>query len=177
MSVVGALKRAARRNDLRRTEGFTFIEICVVLAIMSVVMLTVLPRLSLFDALSLDFEARRTAALFRYLDAAASAKKKYYMVRFHPAQKAIEVSSSDNGTDFKKTLGDIHGGFTLSSGTKLLDVTVEGLGRIDSGYASVVFNPGAGAEPFTIHLGRNERIVTVSYNPYSGRVKLTEGYI
>lgn len=175
MSAVKAAKSSARCADLNRIDAFTFIEICVVLAIMSVVMLIVLPRLSLFDAMSLDFEARRAAALFRYLDAAASAKKKYYMVRFHSAQKVLEVSSSANGVDFTRTPGDIPGGFALSSGTKLLAVTIEGFGKIDSADAAVVFNPGAGAEAFTLALGKNGRIVIISYNPYSGRVKIMEG--
>lgn len=144
---------------------------------MSAVVLIALPRTSFIDALSLDSEARRAAGLFRYLDSAASAKKTYYMVQFHPAQGAIGVSFSTTGADFKETRGDVPGGFTLSRDTKMLDVTVEGLGKIDSGEAAVVFNPGAGAGAFTLHLGKNGRIVTVSYNPYSGKVKLTEGYI
>jgi len=65
----------------------------------------------------------------------------------------------------------------MSAALDMEDIVIAGLGRIYEGEAAVVFNPAIGAEPFNLHLKGGELTLTLSYNPYSGKVKIIEGYV
>jgi len=159
------------------TKGFTLLELIVVIVILGSVLLIVFPRIPYFENFALNSEARRVAGLFRYLDESASAKKTYYRVWFSPEKGSIEVESSADGVEFKKSGDSSLQGLSLKDGTEMVDLVLAGLGKVDHGEVAVVFNPGAGAEPFNLHLKKNGRTITISYNPYSGKVTVADGYV
>ncbi len=164
-------------SNENNTKGFTLLELIVVIVILGSVLLLVFPKIPYFENFALNSEARRAAGLFRYLDESASAKKIYYRVWFSPEKGSIEVESSADGVEFKKTGDESLQGLTLKDGIEMVDLILPGLGKINRGEAAVIFNPGAGAEPFNLHLKKNGRSVTISYNPYSGKVKVADGYV
>lgn len=86
------------------------------------------------------------------------------------------MESSADGFEFKKIKDGSLKGFSLATGD-IQDIVVQGLGKIDHGDAAIVFNPGIGAEPFNLHIKKDGLILTISYNPYSGKVKILEGYV
>ncbi len=149
----------------------------VVMVILGSALLIVFPKIPYFESFALDSAARQTSGLFRYLDESASAKKIYYRVDFLPERNSIEVESSVDGSEFKQTGDSSVQGLIFKNGVEMVDLVLSGLGKVNRGDVSVVFNPGTGAEPFALHLQKKGRFVTVSYNPYSGRVKLTDGYV
>ena len=158
-------------------KGFTLFELIVVMAVLSVVLLIAYPKLPHLEEIELNAEARRMAGLIRYLDEAAFTKKVYFRAWFRPDNGSVEVESSQDGLEFKNALDPSLRGFALRSGTDIRDIVVQGLGTINRGEAGVVFNPGIGAEAFNLHLERNGRVLTVSYNPYTGRVKIIDCYV
>ena len=89
----------------------------------------------------------------------------------------ILVESSLDGVKFRKLNGLPSKGYIFRDGADIEDIVVQGLGTVKTGEVAVVFNPGIGAEPFKLHIRKNKRTITISFNPYSGRVKITEGYV
>ncbi len=96
---------------------------------------------------------------------------------FYPEKESIKLEASADGYVFEKVGDSALIGFTLKGGTDMRDVVVAGLGKVSEGEVAIVFNPNVGAEPFNLHLERKGRVLTLGYNPYSGKVKITEGYI
>ncbi len=160
-----------------REQGVTLIELLVVLVLLGVASLMIFPRIPYLDGFVLNSEARRVAGFLRYIEDSASTRKTYFKVFFYPEKEGFKVESSTDGLVFKELKGSVLGAFTLKGGTDMQDVVVAGLGKISKGNVAVVFNPSVGAEPFNLHLERNGRVLTLSYNPYSGKVKVMEGYI
>ncbi len=156
-------------------KGLTLLELIVVMAVLSALLLVIFPKIPYLETFTLNSDARRAAGLFRYLDETATQKKVYYRVWFSPEKGSIDVESSPDGAEFKKA--EDAGGFILKNGVEISDIVLQGLGRINQGEAAVIFNPGAGAEPFSLHLRKSNRTVTISYNPYSGKVKVADGYV
>ncbi len=159
-----------------RRRGFTLIELIVVIAIVSTVLLIAFPGLSALEGYGFRSDARRLAGLIRALDDLSTTEGLYYRVWFYVEDESVRVESSSDAAVFTKAEDSDFGGFHLGRTTELEDVVIAGLGKVASGEAAVIFNPSVGAEPFSLHLRRGERRLTLSYNPYSGRVRILEGY-
>lgn len=157
--------------------GFTLLELLVVISILSAVLFIVFPKIPFLEDYTLNAEARRLAGLFRYLQDSASTKKIYYRIWFHPKKESLDVEYSLDGNEFKKGQEPFLKGFTFKHGIDMQDIVFSSSGKVEQGGAAVVFNPMSGAEPFNIHLKMEKRLLTISYNPYSGKVKILDGYI
>ena len=172
-----SIQRGRRREAvICNRMGFTLLELIIVIVILGTVALFAFPRIPFLDDFALNSEARRTAGLIRYLDESASAKKIYYRVWFHLGQGSLEVESSVDGFEFRKMGDPSLKGFTLKGEVVMQDIVLQQRGRINQGDVAVIFSPGAGAEPFNLHLKKNDRILTISYNPFSGKAKVFDGY-
>lgn len=156
-------------------KGFTLIELIAVIAVIGATALIVFPRLPSVDELLFNSDCRKLSGLIRYLNETSYSKKKFYRVRFTPGQGTVEVEESRDGYAF------IAGGETVRGlvmeDTYIEEVVLQGAGAVNQGEVVVVFAPGSGAEAFNLHLKRRERRTTISYNPYSGKVKVAQGYV
>lgn len=157
-------------------KGLTLLELMVVIVILSSALLIIFPNISILEDFKFKSEVRRIAGLFRYLNESAFSNKIYYRVWFYPEKESFEIESSADGFEFIKEKDKL-AGYTLNQGTDMQDIIVQGLGKINHGDVAVIFNPGIGAEAFSLHLEKNGRIFSISYNPYSGRVKIMDGYV
>lgn len=154
-------------------DGLTLIELVIVMAVIGVALALVFPRLD-FNGTRLDSEARRLAMLIRHLDDSANSKKIYYRIWFRPDNERVDVEVSGDGLVYAAPQDTALRTRTFRSGTDLVDVTIEGIGKVSRGEAAVVFSPGA-SRAFNVHLNNSGKTLTVSYNPYSGRVKVLDG--
>lgn len=160
----------------KKVGGLTLIELVIVMAVIGVALALVFPRLD-FSGSRLDSEARRLAMLIRHLDDSANSKKIYYRIWFRPDDERVDVEVSENGLEYEAPRDDAAlRGRAFRSGTDLVDVTIEGIGKVSRGEAAVVFSPGA-SRAFNVHLNNSGKSLTVSYNPYSGRVKVLDGRV
>jgi prepilin-type N-terminal cleavage/methylation domain-containing protein len=164
------------------SKGMTFIEVILVVAVLSAVLLISFPRIPYLSDYSLKSDARKLAGLFSILDESATTKKTYYKVLISPGAKRpganrITVESSKTGREFKAVEDSSLSGVELDKRTIVEDIFVAGLGLVDEGEVDLFFNPLYGAEPFSLHIGQSGSVFTINYNPYSGRVKVVEGRI
>lgn len=163
-------------------KGMTFIEVILVVVVLSAILLISFPRIPYLSDYTLKSDARKLASLFSILDESATTKKTYYKVLIKPGPKKadinrISVESSKNGRDFKVSKDSSIKAVELDKRTVLDDIEVAGLGLIDEGQLDLFFNPLYGAEPFSLHISQSGSVFTITYNPYSGRVKVIEGRI
>ncbi len=166
----------------RGAKGMTFIEVVLVVAVLSAILLISFPKIPHLSDYTLKNDARKLAGLFRFLDESATTRKTYYKVLVVPGKKdaeanRIEVESSRDGIEFKAEKDKNLRGVTLDKRTVVEDIQVAGLGLVDEGEVDLFFNPVYGAEPFSLHISQSGSLFTIDYNPYSGRVKIVEGRI
>lgn len=153
----------------QRARGYTLLELAAVLAILGAVLLIAIPRLSIFEDAAFRSDARRVASLIRQLDDSSAAEKSWYMLSFDIGGNSLETKKSEDGSDYalaKGTPAFMH----LGRATTITELLKNG-GSKKTGQASVVFQP-SGAEPFSITLQSGGRTCTISYNPFSGKVKI-----
>ncbi len=168
-------KRVARGR--RGQAGFTLIELLVVIAILSTVLLIAFPGINALEGYGFNSDARRMAGLIRRLDDSATTEGLYYRLWFYVETESVQVEVSRDGEEFSVPEDHEVGGFSLHRATEIEDVLIDGLGTVSSGSAAVIFNPSAGADPFSLHLQQGETRLTLSYNPYTGKVKIIQGYV
>ncbi len=157
--------------------GFTLLELLIVIIILTGALAIIFPSISGVDEYVFNSEVRRVAGLIRHLDEAATQKKLYYKVWFSPDDESIYVETSPDGSEFELARDSGLRGFTLKSGADIEDITLRSFGKVDEGKVAIIFNPTFGAEAFNLHLRGADKVITLNYNPYSGRVKVLDGYV
>ncbi|MFQ5587109.1 MAG: Tfp pilus assembly protein FimT/FimU [Thermodesulfobacteriota bacterium] len=156
--------------------GFTIVEILAVLAIIGVIAAVVFPRLSFLEGHYLRSDARRVSGLVHYVSETASIKKLYYRLLFDIEGGTITIESSVNGTDYAEVPDADLRRLRLRDGIEIEDLLLPRIGRINEGAIAVHFSPYGFAEPFTLHMKGGGNLLTLSFNPYNGKVRVSEGY-
>lgn len=157
--------------------GFTLLELLVVMALLAITVALVVPRLPARDSAALKNSARSVAALLRYLGDRAAGNKQRYRLHINLEENAIAV---------KRRLPD--GGESPADDPLLRRTVIEGriaiadvqtprFGTISSGELQIDVGPMGVGELLTLHLKApdGESFTVVSY-PASGKVKLLAGY-
>lgn len=142
----------------------------MVLALLGAILLAVVPRLSIFEEAAFRSDARKLASLIRRLDDAAASGKSYYRMTFDIGANTLVAQKSFDGVLFENPDGMPQRVF-LGRATGITGLTQNGA-TSSEGTASVLFAPG-GAPPFSISLEGSGFSCTVTYNPYSGKIRIT----
>jgi len=173
-SVSGRHKEATIRNK----DGFTLIELTVIIVILSVVALLVIPRLPFAHEGNLKASARTFAATLRYLEDRAIATKNYYRLRISLVDGLMEVTRVIPDNEEVAVTDVLLNRLALREGVGIADITTSRLGKQTEGKAALDFSPLGSDEFVVIHLksedGKNH--YTVALYPGSGRVTVSEGY-
>lgn len=149
--------------------GFTLLELAVVLALLGAILLFAVPRLSIFEDAAFRSDARRVASVIRQLDDSAASEKSFYRLSFTIGANSFELQKSADGESY--SLPEGMPGLVRMGRTTSIASLAQGSGTKEAGQASIVFQP-SGAEPFSISLESGGQRCTISYNPYSGKVKI-----
>ena len=140
--------------------GFTLLELAIVVFIVSLIAALVFPAFFRTGS-EIKAEARKTASLLRYLNDNAIATKNTYPLKFNLQDGVLSWSGPDGDkTDKLK---------------QLASVELTSRGEIKEGEVTVFFGPYGLQENLALHLREEDRELTVSLNPMSGRVKIEEG--
>ncbi len=135
--------------------GFTLLEMVVAVFIISLFVAMVIPSFYRAGESRLDADARKTAALLRYLNDSAIYTKDTYPLTFDIQDRRITWK----GPDGEKT----------EEMKSLTGVTLPSKGEVTEGSVTVFFGPLGLAENVDVHLRVEDDIMTVTFNPLSGR--------
>jgi prepilin-type N-terminal cleavage/methylation domain-containing protein len=160
-----------------RERGFTMVELLAVIAVIGIIVALVFPRLSFLEGRYLRSDARKISGLIRYVSESASIKKLHYRLLFDIERGVITVASSPDGTDYGEESDQTLRRLRLRGGIGIEDLLLPRTGKINEGTIAVHFSPYGFSEPFTLHMRGGDNLLTLSFNPYNGKVLVSDGYV
>lgn len=138
--------------------GFTYLELIVVLFIISIILTTSLPAFISFSENKIKSEAKEIASVIRYLSDNSLLKKETLFIKFD-LDKNIIYWNSETGQKSKR----------LNS---LLMVNTQTKGTISKGELIFFFEPDGAKENLDIYLMDKKDKILVSFNHLSRRVRV-----
>jgi general secretion pathway protein H len=142
-------------ESLSRGPGFTLLEMVVVVFIISLFVAMVIPSFYGAGESRLHADARKTAALLRYLNDSAIYTKETYPLTFDLQDRRMTWNSPD--------------GEKTEDMKSLAGVTLPSKGDVTEGSVTVFFGPLGLPENVDVHLRVEDDEMTVTFNPLSGR--------
>jgi general secretion pathway protein H len=144
-----------------RHRGFTLLELIVVIFIVSLLAGIVFPSFRALSGRQLGADARKIASLIQYLNDSALASKETYSADFDLQEASISWKGPEGDkTEKIKTLAG---------------VSLQSKGMVRTGQVMVFFSPLGIQEYLEILLNDEEEVMTVTFNPVSGRAKILTG--
>jgi general secretion pathway protein H len=140
--------------------GFTLLELVVVLFIISLITAILLPSFAGFGENKLKSEAREMASILRYMNDSAITRKENYSLKFDLGDNIISWKGPDG--EKSKKFDDLTG------------VASESKGMISKGELIFFFDPLGARENLDVHISRDNKNMVVSLNHLSGRVKIED---
>jgi len=163
---------------MRREEGFTLIEMLVVILIIGAFFFVAVPKFQDLTEVNLKSASRNLTATIKYLYNEAAFKKNIHRLVFdvEAGEYWVEtLQGNEYGTyeDSKR--------HKLPNGIYFKDVVTErSLGRnpLDNEREFILFLPTGFVEPAVIHIYTdNERYYTLATKPYTGGTKVYDEYV
>ncbi|MBZ0154612.1 MAG: prepilin-type N-terminal cleavage/methylation domain-containing protein [Alphaproteobacteria bacterium] len=149
------------RNEAISEEGFTLLELLVVIFIVALVTAVVFPTLRLPGGGGLNAEAKRIASVLRYLNDTALAAKEECVLKIDFREDTL----SWKGPDFDRS----------EKFSTLAGVEIPSRGEIREGEVTLFFDALGGKESITVTLRDEGETRKIVFNPLSGRVRISEG--
>ena len=139
-------------------EGFTLLELLLVLCLVSLLTAIVFPSLYGAEGTLLKSDAKRMASVLRYLNDSSIATKDSYSLTFD----FREHTTSWKGPDVERT----------EEFKSLSSVELPSKGNISEGQLVVSFGPLGAQDSLVVHLRRPGETMMVAFNQLSGRVAI-----
>ena len=161
------------------SNGFTLIELTIVLVILGVMLALVIPKLEELSEANLKRSARHLTGMIRFLKDDAQAKKTEYRLRFDiPGGRYwaeyYSLNVSDQTGEWKKLQSEMANEGSLSGNTAFLNVKAGS--HPDEPY--IQFAPDGWVEKSFIYLKDGEdKPFTLIVKPLTGNTELREGIV
>jgi len=167
-----------RGQGIKKSEGFTLIELTIIIVILGVMLSLIIPRLGELGEANLKRSARHLTGMIRFLRDESQATKAVYRLRFDVQEgrywAEVMTLTSDRTVEFLKYSSAMGSEGSLSGQTTFRDVKVAG--HPDDPY--IQFTPDGWVENALIHLrDGDEKDFTLLVNPLMGTTELLEGYV
>ncbi len=167
-----------RQSEIRNTQGFTLIELTVVIVILGIMLTLIIPRLGELGEANLKQSARHLTGMIRFLRNEAQMKKEPYWLRFDIQEGRYWVEfqnpTGDTTVEFKRFESEMGSEGTLAGNVTFRDVRVAS--HPDDPF--IQFKPNGWVEHALIHLRDGEgRDFTLMVNSLTGNTELREGYV
>lgn len=170
--------RTLKAGACRDEQGFTLVELSMVLLVLGIVMATVAPRFAgTFERQQLRSAVNVVHGTVRYVHAHAALTKRIYRVLFDLDRQVMSVCYLSGETCILETGRELRD-YAFPPNVRLLDVVSPQGAKIREGLAATHFHPTGLAEPSVIHLitDSNQKI-TLIIEPLAGRVKVYDDYV
>lgn len=167
---VPCAKRAASR------QGYTLIELAVVIVLIGVVLLMAIPRVQ--DTLSQDrmrSAIRHLAGTARELKASAVREQVDHYLHLDLDNRLV-WNTRDDMTAENRTLRR-NQARPMPSGVRITDVAVVDGGKKNQGEVIIRFFSQGYVQPAAIHLADNDRIMTLILQPFLNTVDVQDRYV
>ena len=138
--------------------GFTLLELIVVIFIVSLMLAFSFPYFTVMDEGKLKSEARKVASILRYMNDSALTTKETFTIKVNFGQKTL----SYKGPDGEKT----------EKLTNLSWLHLQSRGAVSDGEVIVFFGPAGASESFTVYLKGGKSKTAITFNSLSGRVRV-----
>jgi general secretion pathway protein H len=140
------------------SHGFTYLELIVVLFIISILTATVFPSFIIFSESKIKSEAKELASIIRYLSELATLKRETLYIRFDIDRNTISWKT-DTGQKMKR----------LDS---VFFVKTQSKGMVSKGEVVFFFEPDGAKENLDVYITDKKDEMLISFNYLSGRVKI-----
>lgn len=141
--------------------GFSYIELIVVLVIISILTATVLPAFINFSDKRIKSEAKEIASIIRYLSDNSLLKKETFYIKFDMDRNTV-YWASESGQRMKR----------LDS---LFVIRTQSKGEVSKGEVIFFFEPDGAKENLDIYLIDKKDRILVSFNNLSRKVRVKDG--
>lgn len=166
---------STKTGVLRRSAGFTLLELVIIITILGITALMVFPKLSAFGVNKGKGATRHLTRLIQHLAEEAASTKAVYRLHYDLEADAYSVKVLQ-GREFVPFSSALVSNQKLPKGLSFEDVVTPRHGKVMDGEAYTEFFP-LGVEKTTIHLKDGERIWTLMINGLTGRVKVFDQYV
>ena len=162
----------------KTAQGFTLIELTIIIVILGVMLSLIIPRLGELGDANLKRSARHLTGMIRYLRDESQAQKTVYRLRFDVQGgrywAEVMTQTSDQAVEFRRLESVIGSEGSLSGQTTFRDV--QAASHPDDLY--IQFTPDGWVENAAIHLRNGDnKDFTLLVDPLMGTTELREGYI
>jgi len=154
--------------------GFTFIELAVVLFIISIFTAVAAPRLlSFFSSETIERSASKLALYIEHVRDEAVYKRRTLTLTCAIEEGRFKVTSF--GEDEQ---GVLMRPFTLPQSIKIVDIDIQGKDSNIAGESFISFSPGGMADGAFIHLrSDDEKEITIKIFPLAREIDIYQGYV
>lgn len=161
-----------------RPQGFTLLEIVVVILIMGLLLLLVYPKVQVLTEDGLRTGSRELVGAIQRLYHESMATRQVHRLTYGIRTGVYRVQTVDprqSPSAFAAEEGRLS---AMPRGVLFQDVVTVRQGKVTEGEAFTHFYPTGLAENTVIHLTDGDRrSVTLAVNPLTGRVKVLDGYV
>lgn len=140
--------------------GFTLLELVLVVFIISIAAAVIFPSFSVFEAAKIKSDAKKIASILRYLNENAITTKETSSLKIDFKKKFLSYNSTEGK---KEEIFE-----TIRS------AELQSRGMLSDGEIVLFFHPSGAAENINIYLSDNKLSLMVILNHLSGRVKIVE---
>ena len=145
---------------IKKSSGFTLLELLVVIFILSLIIALVMPSFYGIGEGKLKLEAGKIASLLRYLNDTAISRKETFFLTLN--------------LDTKTAKWEIPEGKYTEKFESLLSLSTTSSKNVSNGEITLFFSPLGLQENLIVTLKDKEQEMSVSFNPLSGRAKITQ---